>query len=365
MIYLQIPFFALWKLFTGGVSIYAGQTFNVILIQLSVIMTFLTGERIFKLNSQRLFCGIISALMPVMLLYTPFFHSDTAGMIFVSCTLYFLTLAVKEKSKTKSVVYALIASLFIALGNTVKGSIAIILISVMIFFVLKMGVKRGAILSLAAVMLFIGVSKAAYYGGLTMGISDEKMVDRYRFPVTHWIMMSLNSDYKTHVDEDVDFTMSFDTYDAKKQANIREIKARLENISTPYEACKMAYHKVARTWDSGGFAYGKYLSRSDPSGGLREVLHSRLLGSYVDGYHSAMLIAMAFGAVYAAGKRRHSVLFFSIVTLTGVILFFLIWENPPRYIVTFIPVIMLLCTAGTRFITAIISRLCKRVSASK
>lgn len=39
---------------------------------------------------------------------------------------------------------------------------------------LKMGVKRGAILSLAAVMLFIGVSKAAYYGGLTMGISDEK-----------------------------------------------------------------------------------------------------------------------------------------------------------------------------------------------
>ncbi len=34
-------------------------------------------------------------------------------------------------------------------------------------------------------------------------------------------------------------------------------------------------------------------------------------------------------------------------------------------IVTFIPVIMLLCTAGTRFITAIISRLCKRVSASK
>lgn len=54
-------------------------------------------------------------------------------MIFVSCTLYFLTLAVKEKSKTKSVVYALIASLFIALGNTVKGSIAIILISVMIF----------------------------------------------------------------------------------------------------------------------------------------------------------------------------------------------------------------------------------------
>ena len=157
MIYLQIPFFALWKLFTGGVSIYAGQTFNVILIQLSVIMTFLTGERIFKRNSQRLFCGIISALMPVMLLYTPFFHSDTAGMIFVSCTLYFLTLAVKEKYKTKSVVYALIASLFIALGNTVKGSIAVMLISVMIFFVLKMGAKRGAILSLAAVMLFIGV----------------------------------------------------------------------------------------------------------------------------------------------------------------------------------------------------------------
>ena len=98
MIYLQIPFFALWKLFTGDVSIYAGQTFNIILIQLSVIMTFLTGERIFKSNSQRLFCGIISALMPVMLLYTPFFHSDTAGMIFVSCTLYFLTLAVQEKS---------------------------------------------------------------------------------------------------------------------------------------------------------------------------------------------------------------------------------------------------------------------------
>lgn len=101
-----------------------------------------------------------------------------------------------------------------------------------------MGVKRRAILSLAAVMLLIGVSKAAYYGGLAMGITDEKMVDRYRFPVTHWIMMSLNSEYKTHVDEDVDFTMSFDTYDAKKQANIREIKARLENISTLMKPAK-------------------------------------------------------------------------------------------------------------------------------
>ena len=138
----------------------------------------------------------------------------------------------KEKYKTKSVVYALIASLFIALGNTVKGSIAVMLISVMIFFVLKMGVKRGAILSLAAVMLLIGVSKAAYYGGLAMGISDEKMVDRYRFPVTHWIMMSLNSEYKTHVDEDVDFTMSFDTYDSKKQANIRNaLRVLYEHIN--------------------------------------------------------------------------------------------------------------------------------------
>lgn len=62
MIYLQIPFFALWKLFTGDVSIYAGQTFNVILIQLSVIMTFLTGERIFKLNSQRLFAALFRHL---------------------------------------------------------------------------------------------------------------------------------------------------------------------------------------------------------------------------------------------------------------------------------------------------------------
>lgn len=50
--------------------------------------------------------------------------------------------------------------------------------------------------------------------------------------------MSLNSEYKTHVDEDVDFTMSFDTYDSKKQANIREIKARLENISTLMKPAK-------------------------------------------------------------------------------------------------------------------------------
>ena len=62
MIYLQIPFFALWKLFTGDVSIYAGQTFNVILIQLSVIMTFLTGRGYSNLTAKGFFAALFRHL---------------------------------------------------------------------------------------------------------------------------------------------------------------------------------------------------------------------------------------------------------------------------------------------------------------
>lgn len=360
MIYLQIPFYAVWKLFTGGVSIYAGETLNIILIQLSAIMTFLTGEKIFASHSQQLFCGIITTTLPAMLLYTPFFHSDTAGMVFVSGALYFLTLAVKAKSLRKCIIFGLIASLFIAVGNTVKGSIALMLVAAVIFFILKIGVKRGLILSLAAVMLFIGVSKCAYYGGIAMGISNKEMIDRYRFPVTHWIMMSLNEKDKTHVDEDVDFTMSFETYDEKKQANIREIKARLAKINTPQKLCKKVYHKIARTWSGGGFSYRKYISRSEPTGQLCAILKSWQLRFFVDGSHSAMLIGMALGALYAAGKHRRPTFFLCLVTLAGVIMFFLIWENPPRYIVTFIPVIMILCSTGNRYFCQLCKLITKR-----
>lgn len=45
---------------------------------------------------------------------------------------------------------------------------------------------------------------------------EESFCDAYEFPLTHWIMMSLG--YGGYQQEDVDFTVSFDSYEKKKEA---------------------------------------------------------------------------------------------------------------------------------------------------
>lgn len=352
MIFLQIPFFALWKLFTGTVSIYAGQVFNIILIQLSSVFTFLTAERIFKQKSSALFCGILNTLTPAILLYTPYFHSDTAGMVFISGALYFLSLTYQSRQLSKAIVYSLIASLFLAFGNTVKGSLSVMLIAVVLVNFLRLDIKRAAVLSSTAVLIFIGVSKLVFYSGLAIGISDDKKLERYRFPITHWIMMSLNEHDYSHFKDDVTFTMSFDTYEGKKQANIKVIKERLKRINSPKKLAIKLYHKIALTWSQGGFNFKKYISKSNPSKELKQLLDNHILNLYIDGFHAAALIAAAFGTVYSAGKRRKKTFLLCLITTAGLITFLLIWENPPRYAVTFIPIYMLMCTAGIRYICA-------------
>jgi len=45
---------------------------------------------------------------------------------------------------------------------------------------------------------------------------EESYCDAYEFPLTHWIMMALG--YGGYQQEDVDFTISFNSYEKKKRS---------------------------------------------------------------------------------------------------------------------------------------------------
>ncbi|MGN0632428.1 MAG: hypothetical protein ACI4JW_01015 [Oscillospiraceae bacterium] len=363
MVFFDIPFYKLWYALFGEITVAAAQTLNIIMIQLSAVFTFLTAKLIFRKPHDLLFCGILTLSCPVFLFYAPSPHTDALSMGFVSVSLYLFTRAVMCKSFKKQLGFLVGMSAVLSVGCTVKGSILIMLIACCIVLVLKFGIKRGFVLALVPVVMYAAVSKAVFYGGIAVGISDEQMLERYRMPAVHWIMMSLNEEGETHSDKDVEFTLSFETYDEKCAADKEELKNRVSRLNSPSKVKEHIYHKLVQTWDSPtcGAVRWANLDNKNADPLIMKIFGSAAMQRFFDCALWTMYLLMLFGMIYSVLPSKKSTVLLCTVTAAGIILFLLMWENPSRYRIPFIPMFILLSTSGARFLNAAAVRAVKRI----
>lgn len=349
IVYFLIPYYKLVYLITGEVTKTAAEVLNVILIQISVILTFFTSKRIFRDNSSRLFCGLLTAAMPVMLIYSPFFHSDTVGMFFLIIAVNFYIRMMTAKNAKTAVIYGAVSALAAAVGNTIKGTLVIIIIAAVLTVLLKHPMKTAAVIAALYIGLFAVSSTASRQIGLKIGLVTEQELAENEYPITHWIMMALN-EKGGHSVEDSKYTASFGSYEEKKEADTAVIKERLKDLDSPLKVIKRIHRRMSQTWGDGTYNYRRPLSKSKFSPWLKKIALSPAVAFCSVTYHAAMFIAMAAGVARTVKKRRCGAESFAVIALGGLIAFLIIWENLVRYIVTFIPLYMFLSTIGVRYV---------------
>lgn len=291
-----------------------------------------------------LFVLVPAMLCPGLWLYTPIAYTDTLSMPF-ACAALLLWLTARGAPAGRGRTLRLWGAFALAaLGGILRMTGGILLIAFLLDLFLADGWQRcrrqGVAAAVCGALLLVGGSKAAQ-----AALPDY---DQPPLPLTHWVMMGLQGD-GGYNDDDFQLTIQYDTY-AERQAFVRaEIARRLQAMGpaglAEHCARKMSYII------SDGTCYAP--SKLDRSVHTPNLLHQFIVPNapyagflyyLADGAQLCLLALCAAGAWRAA--RRADALTAARVAVFGLLLFLLVWEARSRYLVQFLPLLLLCAASG-------------------
>ena len=240
--------------------------------------------------------------------------------------------------------YSIVIGIILCAGMLLKTSVAILFIGFLIFIVFFKSWKHSVVCCSLVAAGFLLV-----YGSFHLWSSNTSMVDltdceNLKKPYTHYLMMELagQGGWNQH---DTSYTMSIYGAKQKKKANWDQINARLSHYgATGY--IRFLYKKAAWTWGDGTYYACNKLHR--------KPLHNSKLHDYVldtgtdynkfkqicDGYQILLLLLTLVSATHCLLKKYINILFLLQVTLFGVCIFLLLWETRSRYLLNFVPLLL-------------------------
>jgi hypothetical protein len=358
------PLYLFWVFFFRVLTFFGIKSFyfpsfllNVFFVDISILFIYCSARLIFK-NLQALFILIWSFLTPAFFLYTPIFYTDTLTLPFVS-GIIFTWLLCKEYLQKRKYKTAILCTVFIILlsilGCTLKFSLIILPIAICIDCLL-LSFKNNYIVALLSILIiFLGYRTLS---SLSKHASSLPEYDyQYSIPYTHWVMMGLNG-YGDYHNEDYTLTLTENDMDSRTALNIAEIKNRLETFGI-LRFFRHLEQKASFTWGEGTYTATEKLNRSAMYSSILHyyVIHTEpgypLFGYVTFGILFATLFFMWLSCINAIKIQSYSTVFLRIA-IFGLFLFLLIWETRTRYIVHFLPAILLCASDGLNYLHSIL-----------
>ncbi len=317
---------------------------SVIFVQITITFLYLTVRRLWGDKIAFVF-GIITVSCLPFYLYAQFAYTDTPAMMLMSIATY---LYLRFSKSNKKPVYSIILGLLGGLVFHVKVMGFILFIAIAIDMVLKCKDIKKTIVNIVA----YGISIVAVVVSLSAVVSanipiSDEMHDRYKYPPTHWIMMGLNGEGGYDV-QDVVFTMSHDTYNDRIEANLEQIKIRLKEKGIKGTLEHVFSTKLARTWGNTCMGGDDYIGRMPliENGKFQKFFTDTgdwhwVCLVYTGIYHIIMIAGLFVYGIITVLKKGSSNITFLMLSLIGITVFLSIWECNSRYLLIYLPVILL------------------------
>ncbi len=331
-----------------------GTILNVIAINISLLLIYLTAKRLFGVK-KAVFALVVSiSILPMVFLYAPIFYTDTLSLPFPIALIYLYAVYRDHKDKRKAFWLIPSIALVAVVGSMIKFSVMIVLIAIVIDMLVhtsKVNLKRTA-MSLLAIIAIVTSLLLAYGKLANMYVHDRADPHSITTPWTHYLMMGLGGNGQYSVNDDV-HTSKHTTKQAAIDYNIDEIKKRLKDLGWLYPY--FLYNKALGTWTEGTYEslyrLGNMNIKSpeyNPTA-LQKVVVSRdetkpfLPQNLMNAVHTLLILAIVVGSVklYARPDKNRLRLVIQLAIL-GLVIFLLIWETNPRYVVNFLPILVLL-----------------------
>lgn len=297
--------------------------------------------------------GCMAWLCAPLYMWALYAYTDTSGMLLMMLLLYLYVKAYQSEKMWQYGIYMGLLGLAGAVAYQIKVTVFILVLAVVIALILQRTSWRQVLLGILALGILFSLGSVTAKAGVSRVIPlEEEFCDQYEFPLTHWVMMSL--EYGGYRQEDVDYTESFPSYQEKQKANIKVIKERLKKKGFLGGLHFFCYNKQVRTWGDSTFAGCDYLSQEpkNPDGFLERFVTTEgdmnwLCVFYTTMYYGLLLLGLLLSALGSVrGNSSGQPLLVGRLTMIGITLFLTVWECNSRYLVVFLPLMILLSGEG-------------------
>ena len=348
VVYKVVAFF---RITSKVVYIYVGIAINIMMILLSIIITYKLCIILFHQEKATLFLIMMLFCTPLYL-YASTFYTDTLALLFPPLILY--TYVKYDQKKDMRVLnklgYLFLISCYSFFGLKLKTTILIVLVAIAIVLFLQRRyldlMKRVTIVACSMMvvssMFNVAIDKS--------GIFNFAMKDAGTVPYTHWIMMGMIGDGGWS-EEEYNYTYSFETVEEAQQGNVDIIKDRLTQYGVG-GYLKFLTHKATVTWQDGTYS-GTYYTDLYPlkrTNAHEFVTDSGIYKKYITYFsqccHMLILIFILVGLFKRICNKQIDYMTIAYLALFGLLLFLLLWESKPRYLVHYIPMIYLCAIDG-------------------
>lgn len=349
LLMLEAVWFMLLKAMGAGSFLYGNMLLNIFAIDLSIILCMVIVYRKYGKNTAVLFQVMTLFFVPFYT-YVPFVYTDTLVLPVVAGILLCYQVLEECWDKKGPGFYLILVLMGILTwaGFGLKPTAVIITVACFIHMVFSKGWKRGTVAALI-IVLSAGICVKTYNIVMDkMEVVDQTDYDKENFPYSHWIMMGLQGTGNYSL-KDRKYTSSFETKKEKEKGNIAMIKKRLEDYGVAGFLLHQ-YVKAVSTWSNGKYDMEYHLQQKpERNSWLQEFFFKDgrfypLYDVYCTLYQFLMLFFIAASVIYGFIKRETGSPVMWKLALFGLFLFLSLWETKSRYVLHFIPVMLLITT---------------------
>lgn len=342
----------------GISSLTSSWIMNVVFIDVAYLMLYLTLRKKFG-NRVSIFGLVISLLFVAPFLYVSIFYSDTLSMfVGISFVYFYFLLDFKKGISVKNILIFTLFGFLLFYGKSIKITSIIPFIAIILSILFdkkKIKTLVNLFFTCAVFLMLFSAFKLLVTDNLKFAF-DEGTYGA--FPYTHWVMMgiedidrdnSLRNSYGGYNPYDYEFTLSFETGKEASKHNISEIKRRIKKMGL-FGYYNYLCKKSVNAWTDGLFFVDVKLQSNNMHSDEKiynEIFNNNsnkmFLVYFSQGVQYLFIICLIFGSVIKLFIKDKGI---DIVrmSIVGICLFLLMWENRSRYLLNFIPLfIYIIC----------------------
>lgn len=347
LLLLETFWFMILKAVGTGDFLYGNMVLNILAIDAAILLCMVLVNRKYGKRAAVLF-QVMSLLFIPFYTYIPFVYTDTLVLPIVAGLLLCYQFVEENFKKNRLNVYIWILAMgvFTWLGFELKPTVAIITVACAIHMVVAKNWKRGLVATLALILVFGSCRETFKIVMDKTAVVDQTDYDKENFPYAHWVMMGLKGTGNYNL-ADREYTSSFETKEDKEKGDIRMIKKRLKEYGVPGLLLHQ-YIKAVSTWSNGKYDMEFHLQRQPVRNSWLQSVFFKdgklypLYDSYCTLYQWTLIIFIAISVVYGLLKKEMGSAAMWKLALFGLFLFLSIWETKARYVMHFVPVMMLI-----------------------
>ena len=331
---------------------------NALIVTATVICTYFAVKKMYG-KEKGLMTLIICLFTTPLYLYGAIYYTDTLSMFFCALSLLLYVLIRDEKNKIKNIILQILFGVILGLGFQIKVTALFIIIAILVEQILNFKFKNifnnfKITMPIAIVFLILFNMVSNKYV-----IPNKQILNSCKMPMQYWILIGStgNGGFNQELYEHV---KGYGTYEERKNAATEKFVEIIKQYTIP-TFIKHINTKLKFTWSDGTYFVPEKLRR-DPieRGTLFEYCAAG--GEKTECYkyfpqvmHISMLVLMVVVAINTLRKFESDDVFL-VISVFGIAVFLMFWENRSRYLLTLLPIMLILKVRGLHILSNLVNK---------